>query len=197
MNVTNDLSEKITTAIQDFYKFFANQGLATYAIILVYIILATLVIAYIAKISSMIKISYKDVDHIGFRKINIFILLAVILFCQVGNVDSLPINIFFAAFIVPILLWLIFMIRLFILNIKQYHQKKNFVKNKKKRAEICRQLGVNHRVSKNNLAGTYTTANEMYQDIQTKPIEEEVCSDIFKRRINAESFQERRTGDEE
>ena len=198
MEITNSLSEQITSVIQDGYHFFANQSMSTYAIILAYVAMATFAICYVLKLLNMIKISYKDVDHVGFRKINFLILIAVILFSQVGAVQSLVLNIFFGIFIIPLLSWFIFMIKLFILNIKQYQQKKNFVKNKKKQAEIGKQLGVTHRVSRNNLGGEYTTAEDMYKDyVQDKPEVEEVCPDVFRRRISAESLQERRTTNEE
>lgn len=192
MEITNSLSENITSAIQDGYNFLANQSMSTYAIILAYVAMATFAICYIFKMFSLTKTSYKDVDHVGFRKLNLLNMIAILLVSQAGAVQSLVLNIFFGIFAIPVLNWLVFMIRLFILNIKQYNKKKSFVKNKKKKADIEKQLGVHHRVSRTNLGGEYTSADEMYKEYkQVLPEEEQVCSELFRRRLSTEALEER------
>ena len=71
------------------------------------------------------------------------------------------------------------MLKLFILNLKRYKTKKNFVKNKKKKATVEKQIGAGPRISRNDLTGVYQSAEESYKDCS--PLEGQ---EINRQRLN-------------
>lgn len=178
MEVTTDLSEKIVDAIQNAISFFMNQSLFFYVSILFLIVLVVFIIAHICNSIALMKKCYRDIDHVGFRKINVMNLASVMLFMQIHPDWSIFLNIYFGIFIIPILAWMVFMLKLFIFNWKKYKTKKNFVKEKKKRAAVEKQIGAGHRISRTDLHGVYQTHDEFYKDC--KPLE---CQEITQRRL--------------
>ena len=178
MEVTTDLSEKIVDAIQNAISFFTNQNLYFYVSVSFLIVFVIFMIVHICNSITLMKKCYRDIDHVGFRKINIMNLVSVILFMQINPHWSMFLNIYFGIFIIPILAWMVFMLKLFIFNWKKYKTKKNFVKEKKKRAAVEKQIGAGHRLSRNDLHGVYQTHDESYKDC--KPLE---CPEITQHRL--------------
>lgn len=189
MEIETDLSQKIVEYVQDFFHFFANQDFSLYSLILLTVAINTFTLYYIFKMLALTKECYDDIDNVGFTRINLLNLIAVFMVSQIGTHQHLSLNILCGMYIVPLIVWLVFSIKLFKLNLTRFNNKKNFVKKQKQKAEIGRQFGVGHRITKNDLSGNYVTAENMYKDIETSSHSD--GNDVLRRRLNADLFTER------
>lgn len=189
MEIETDLSQKIIEAIQNFFHFFANQDFSFYSLILLTVAINTFTLYYMFKMLALTKDCYDDIDNVGFTRINLLNLIAVFMVSQIGAHQHLSLNILFGMYIIPLIIWLVFSMKLFRLNLKRFNDKKKFVKKQKQKADMGRQFGVGHRITKNDLSGNYVTAENMYKDIQTSSQGD--GNDVLKRRLNADLFTER------
>lgn len=167
LEIETGQSKEIIDFFHDLYALFANQDMLSYAIILLWVALFIFALVFLFKMHESMKHCYEEVDHKGFRLINILNLVSVILGIQIITTQSLIMKIFCGIFLLSVIRWFYFMVKLFILNIKQYSQKKNFVKKQKKRANAAKLASMGHRISKNDLIGVYEKAEDMYKDCQS------------------------------
>ena len=106
-------SKKIVDFVQDLYEVFATQDLLSYATILLWVALFGFAFIFLFKMSDSMRHCYEEIDHKGFRAINILNLVSVILAIQVITTQSLIMKIYCGIFVLAVIRWFYFMIKLF------------------------------------------------------------------------------------
>ncbi len=189
MEVETPASQKVVDAIQDMFRFFSEQSMVTYALIVFMAILVVCTLLYVSKMIRLMKQCYQEIDNKGLHKINFLNLISVVCVSLINPKLSIVLNVYFGIFIVPLVAYFIFMFSVLLLNIKRYRNRKNFVRNKQKIAQNEKNLGVRHRISRNDLNGVYQSASEMYRDCQPEEAIS-VSRDVNRKRLSKDVLQE-------